>query len=137
MLDPTNVPPVDAGELLARFVTQRGQFRSKDKTLKQDLFVPHPRRDLSVTRHRDATEEELWAVGRDVAGALRRTLYGRGDLRSEECEVDSLRVKAKPLPNNPNHADVTGWPSQKQDQKAIAIKLAAAAGDLIPLPASP
>ena len=99
--------------------------------------MPHPRRDLSVTRHRDATEEELWAVGRDVAGALRRTLYGRGDLRSEECEVDSLRVKAKPLPNNPNHADVTGWPSQKQDQKAIAIKLAAAAGDLIPLPASP
>jgi hypothetical protein len=30
-----------------------------------------------------------------------------------------------------------GWPAQKQDQKAIAIKLAAAAGTLISVPVVP
>ena len=28
---------------------------------------------------------------------------------------------------NPNHADVVGWPAAKQDQKAIALVLAASA----------
>ena len=136
MIDPANVPPIDADELLARYVTQKSQYRPSDQTLKQNLFIPPPDLELSVTRHREATEEEIWKVGRDVAGAMQRTLYGRGDIRSGDCQIDSLRVEATPLlPENPNHADVTGWPPQKQDQKAIAIKLAAAAGELIPVPA--
>ena len=98
MLDPAAVPPVDANELLARFVTQRSQFRQGDRTLKQDLFVPHPRAELSVTRHRDATAEEVWRIGRDVATALGRTLYGRGDLRASDCTAHSLRVEPQPLP---------------------------------------
>lgn len=134
MLDPAAVPPVDANELLARFVTQRSQFRQGDRTLKQDLFVPHPRAELSVTRHRDATAEEVWQFGREVAAALGRTLYGRGDLRASDCTAHSLRVEPQPLPDNPNHANVLDWPVQKQDQKAIAIRLAAAAGKLIPAP---
>lgn len=134
MIDPANVPPVADAELLARYVTQKSQLRRSDRTLKQDVFVPHPRNELSVTRHRDATVEEIWQVGRDVAAALGRTLYGRGDLRSSDCKTNSLRVEAKPLADNPNHANVVGWPPQKQDQKAIAIKLAAAAGKLITPP---
>ena len=131
MLDSANVPPVDSDELLARYVTQKSQFRS-DQTLKQNLFIPHPHAELSVTRHRDATEAEVWQLGRDVAGAMQRTLYGRGDILCSECERLSLHVDATPqLPTNPNHADVVGWPEKKEDQKAIAIKLAAAAGKMV------
>ena len=137
MMDPENVPPVTDAELLARYVTTSRHFRSSDNTVKQDLFMPHPYIELSVTRHLDATELEIWEVGIDVADQIGRTLYGRTDIQACECNIDSLQVAAKPiLPKNPNHADIEGWPSAKQDQKVIALKLAASASKLISPPKS-
>jgi hypothetical protein len=135
MIDPENVPLVTDAELLARYVTTSRHFRSSDNTVKQDLFMPHPYIELSVTRHLNATESEIWEVGVDVAAQTERKLYGRADIQASKCNIDSLQVVAKPiLPKNPNHADIEGWPSAKQDQKAIALKLAASANKLISPP---
>lgn len=142
MLDPNNIPDVEDDELLARYATQSGHFRSGDKFVRQNLFLPHPRQELSVTRHRQATEGEIWSAGNHVATALNRTLYGRADIRASECKIATLRVIAKPIkdnpkvPDNPNHADITGWPTAKEDQKAIAQKLAAAATKLMSPPST-
>lgn len=133
MIDPGDVPPVEQTELLSRYVMQSGHFRS-DHTIKPNLFIPHPHQELSVTRHRDATEKELWSVGTNVADQQQRTLYGKAVILTSDCIVASLQVVAKPLHNNPNHADIEGWPSQKEDQKLIALKLAASASKLIPPP---
>jgi hypothetical protein len=137
VIAPNQVPPVADTESLARYVTQSGQFRAGDQTVKPDLFIPHPRQALSVTRHVDASEADIWDVGRDVPGGMGRKLYGRADIDAIQCNVDGIQVAAKPLLNNPNHADLEGWPIQKQDQKAIALKLAASASKLIPLPLEP
>lgn len=134
MLDPNNVPPVANDELLARYVTQSGQFRPSDNTVRQNLFLPHPHRELSVTRHLSATEAEIWAAGEDVSTKRDRKLYGRTDIQASACTLNGLRVFAMPILNNPNHADISGWPSEKQEQKAIALKLAALASKLIPCP---
>ncbi len=131
MLDPENIPPVNDGELLARYVTQSGQYRSSDNQVKPNLFIPHPYEALSVTRHLKANESEIWAIGNDVSSAMGRQLYGRTDIKAGKFKVESLRVVEKPLINNPNHADVEGWPIAKEDQKAIALKLAASASKLI------
>jgi hypothetical protein len=46
-----------------------------------------------------------------------------------------LRVVAAPiLPENLNHANVTGWPSEKPTQKIIAQQIAAAAGKALTPP---
>ena len=127
MIDPENVPPVSDNELLARFVTQSRQFRSSDQNVKQDAFIPHPRLELSVTRHLLATEAEIWEVGSAVAQGQGKPMYGRADLSALSCRAQSLRVEATPVDRNPNHADLAGWPMAKQDQKAIALKLAASA----------
>jgi hypothetical protein len=134
MIDPEKVPPIADIEMLARYVTQSGQFRSSDYTVKQDLFIPHPRPELSLTRHLDATEAEIWEIGVDVSNQMNRRLYGRSDIQASCCNIDSLKVIEKPLPKNSNHADIEGWPSAKQDQKAIALKLAASASKLIQPP---
>ena len=63
VMDPSHVPPVADDELLARFITQAKQFRPGDQTVKPDLFIPFRLTQLSVTRHREATVEELRAVG--------------------------------------------------------------------------
>jgi hypothetical protein len=137
MIDPNQVPPVEEAEMLARYVMQSGHFRQSDLTVKPNLFIPHPYQELSVTRHRDASETEIWAAGEDVATQQQKRLYGRADIQARSCIAESLRVTAKPFPNNPNHADIEGWPSQKQDQKAIALKLADAAGQLRLPPSAP
>jgi hypothetical protein len=137
MLDPRNIPPVEDDELLARYVTQSGQFRSSDNQVKPNLFIPHPREALSVTRHLEATSTEIWAIGNDVSTAMGRGLYGRVDIRAVKFRSESLKVIEKPLVNNPNHADIEGWPEAKEDQKAIALKLAASASKLISPPSTP
>ena len=136
MLDPETIPPVWATELLARYAMQRGHFRS-DLTVKHHLFLPHPYQELSVTRHLEATEAEIWQAGVNVATQQERTLYGRSDILASHCLGESLRVTAQPFSDNPNHADIEGWPTAKEDQKAIALKLAACATKLIPPPPTP
>ncbi|MBI3860671.1 MAG: hypothetical protein HY290_02115 [Planctomycetia bacterium] len=127
MIDQANVPDVGAEETLARYVVHSSHIRRSNQTLKPDTFIPHPYRDLSVTRHLLAIEEELWSVGEDVADASGKTLYGRGDIRVTVCTGQQLLVQAKPTSNNPNHADVTGWPADKPAQKIIAQEIAATA----------
>lgn len=136
MIDAANVPPVTPDELVSRFATQSKQFRA-DNSVKQELFLPHPRPECSVMRHRDAMEAEIWQIGSEVAASFPegRTFYGRADITAAACTIDSLCVVAKPiLPRNPNHADIEGWPASKEDKKALAQKLAAAASKLIPPP---
>jgi hypothetical protein len=70
MIDAASVPAVTPDELLSRFATQSGQFREANKTVKQELFLPHPRPECSVMRHRDARDEEIWQIGCDVAGSF-------------------------------------------------------------------
>jgi hypothetical protein len=124
MIDPSNVPPVEDTEILSRYVLQSRHYRD-DKTPRPELFMPHPHQDLSVTRHRDATEDELWEVGNNVAQQIGKTFYGRFDIQTKDCQIETLKVEAKPVKGNPNHADITGWSSSKPEQKALALKIAA------------
>jgi hypothetical protein len=125
MIDPANVPIVTEDETVARFVLSSNHVRRADSTLKPDAFIPHPHLDLSVTRHRSATEDELWSIGEGIAGERRRTLYGRGDVIVSAFTIRSLTVRANPTPGNPNHADVGDWPIEKSAQKNIAQQIAA------------
>jgi hypothetical protein len=139
MIDPNHIPPVADEELLARFITQTKQFRSSDQSVKPDLFIPFRLTELSVTRHRDATADELWQVGREVAALRQQTLYGRSDVRASDCTVGPLSVVADPIllpdePSNPNHANVAGFPAAKADQKALAIRIAHGASKRIAPP---
>jgi hypothetical protein len=123
MIDPADVPPVDAGELLARFVLWERHVR-RDGTVRPDVFVPHPHRDLSVTRHRSATTEEIWSIGRRVASLRAHTLRGRADAGTALFTRRGLVVAADPIAGNPNHASVSAWPPDKSQQKIIAQELA-------------
>ena len=126
MIDPQDVPPVEPAELLARFVLQSGHIRA-DGTVKQNVFIPYPHPDLSVTRYRSATSAEIWNVGHEVAQQRGLTFYGRANLKASIAIAQSLSVRAKPIDGNPNHADITDWPADKPLQKMIAQELAAAA----------
>lgn len=112
-------------EGLARFILFSNWIRNSDKTVKPDAFIPYPYPDLSVTRHIDLSEEALWNVGQHVADARSAKLYGRADIYAFTARRQRLGIDPAPVPNNPNHANVYGWPADKPAQKIIALQLAA------------
>lgn len=134
MIDPCNVPEVQPDEGLARFIFSRSHIRPSDGTIKSNAFIPPPNKKLSVTRHRDATEDEVWGVGKSIAIDREKTLRGRGDVVANTCLERGLAIRPDPvlghatLPDNPNHANVVGWPEDDPvRQKMFAIEIAAQA----------
>jgi len=120
------VQPVSPEERLARFVLRTDWVRS-DLTVRPEAFIPHPHKDLSVSRHLARPEPELWSEGKAVATARGLQLHGRADFLASDTLAQNLRVEADPLPENTHHAVVVGWPPEKAVQKIKALKLAAAA----------
>lgn len=124
---------VTSDEQLARFILFGDWVRKSNKTVKQDAFIPHPHPDLSVTRHKNLSEQELWQAGQGIADARPATLHGRADIRAAEVRRQALEVEPKPIASNPNHANVIRWPVGKPAQKIIAQELAAKA-NFVPMP---
>jgi hypothetical protein len=125
-----HLPPVSPDERLARFITVEKWIRA-DHTVRQDAFIPPKDLNLSVTRHLHMSQEQLWQIGQAVADAISEKrhakLFGRADLTAVACTGINLRVEPFPIPGNPQHTHVTGWPLDKPAQKSIAQQLAAAA----------
>jgi len=123
VLDPDHVPPVAPEERLARFVLFSRHFRSSDNSVKADAFMPHPLIELSMTRHLQATSDELWQEGGRVATLRSATLYGRADVLASAFAEQALNVEAAPLRENPNHVNASGWPPEKPQQKIKAMEI--------------
>lgn len=69
-------------------------------------------------------EAEIWTVGeREVAQKSSRTLRARADLSVATVHAKELRAHLDDIPLG--HANITGWPEEKSEQKLIAIELAA------------
>jgi hypothetical protein len=113
-------------ETLARFVVVRQWVRA-DRTLRPDAFIPYPWPNLSVTRRSVLSEEMLVTLGEAVARARDKPLLGHAQLEASIPRRASLEVLPDPLPENPLHANITGWPAEKPHQKMIALTLAASA----------
>ena len=114
-------------ENLARFVIARRWVR-ENRTVKPDAFMPPPDLNFSVTRHAALSIDELWARGRCVATEVGKTLYGRADVSAMEVRDAKLNAIEHRLDDNPEHAHIVGWPSEKPAQKLRAQQLAAVAG---------
>lgn len=134
------VPEIVAvDERLSRYLHQSNHIRKSNNTVTQNAFIPHPYTDLSVTRHLDLDETEIWSIGADIAQQNQKTLYGRADIEVSNFLEQNLRVISDPvLPSpgyrgNPNHAIVNGWPSDKPSQKIIALEISSKA-KYIPVP---
>ena len=59
--------PVDDAEQLARFVLTERHIRKSDGTVRAEALIPSPHVELSVTRHRDLSNDDVWTLGEDVA----------------------------------------------------------------------
>lgn len=112
-------------ELLARYITSSRWFRKQDQTVKQDAFIPSENPlELSVTRHINLTENDIWSIGQVIVRGTPRTLYGRADVEVGHVIAQRLSVVSQPVPDNQNHANIVGWPLAKNDRKMLALEIA-------------
>lgn len=136
-----SVPVADA-ERLARFILTTKHVPKVGGGVKAEAVLPHSRVELSVIRHRDLSEAELWRTGDEVAQQRREKekrafpLVGRVDFLAGVPRAQALDVVPAEGPDLPrNHADVIGWPAAKDSQMSLAQQIAAQSVFIAHLPA--
>jgi hypothetical protein len=80
-------------------------------------------------------EEETWRIGDEVGKDRGKTAVARANLAKSSVVSLGLSVDLSPGVHQ-NHADIGGWPREKDKQKLIALDLCAES-DLRLRPAQP
>jgi len=116
----------DSTDPLARYLTSRGHFSARENRVKSTAFLPPPDLKLSVFQIAGLSENEIWNIGEEcVSKPQGRTLYGRADLFVSIVQNFNLNVEPDNVP--PRHANIVGWPQNKDHRKLLALELAARA----------
>lgn len=129
MTDETPPQSLSDDALLSRFLVRKEWIR-QDGTARPDAFMPPESLELSVTKINDCTDREVWLRGQAVATARELKLCGRAEILASiirsRTQLDAVDA---PIPEDPMHAHIVGWPplTEKAMVKSIAQELAAAA----------
>ena len=87
--------------------------------------------ELLVFRVDGLNEEEIWTHARKYALPPGRNIHGRADMpQAAIAATDPLHVDYDDSP--PRHANVVGWPKEKDEQLALAQDLASVARSVRP-----
>ncbi|MEO8324952.1 MAG: hypothetical protein ABI618_03830 [Nitrospirota bacterium] len=95
--------------------------------MRHGAFIPSSSNlKLSVFRIYTLSDEEIWALAVEKVEPARGKVIGRGDLRVSGIIENSLRVPPDEDPES-RHADIVGWPDDRNHRATIAKVLAALA----------
>lgn len=117
-------------------IFQERHVNKETNKAKPNAFLPYKHVKLSVIRHRDITEAEVWEIGQEVSKLRNLPLIGRGDFLASVARGQGLDVvpdEGEGIPRN--HANVVGWPADRPTQMMKALEIAASAS-YVPAPKS-
>jgi hypothetical protein len=116
------MPPVDPEEPISRYIFSSSHFSAQLSRIKHNAFMPPPSGGTSVFRTSGLGEIEIWAIGQGISTQRGQQLHARGDLLTSD--VLSLALAVEPSEPPPRHANITGWPQEKDQVKLKALELA-------------
>jgi hypothetical protein len=92
---------------------------------KPGAFLPPPVvLKISALWRDQLSESEIWQIG-DLLGAKRqKPPLARADFGLVAVKEAKLTVEPDPEPH-PRHVNISGWPVEKDEQKAVAVLLCA------------
>jgi hypothetical protein len=111
-------------EPLGRYIFSKSHFSSENNKVKSSAFMPPIDLKLSVFRTRGLNEIEIWHIAENEIIKNKpspTTLYGRAEILSFAVKSAGLEIDPDNTP--PRHANIIGWPQEKDKQKMIAIEL--------------
>jgi len=115
------MPPLDPAEPITRYIFSSSHFSGQNNRVKHNAFMPCSG-EVSVYRTDRLPEPEIWAVGQGISTQRGQQLHARGDLLTSD--VLSLSLAVEPSEPPPWHANITGWPNEKDLIKLKAMELA-------------
>jgi len=128
------IDDIAPSERISRYILSRRQFSRDKQRVKYAAFLPPPSLEMSVYRTDTLKEAEIWEIGKvKVADPQNKTIHARGDIDATCIYAANLSIVPDPQPHK-LHANITAWPSEKSEQKMIAIELANAAKLFLPPP---
>jgi len=111
-------------EHLTRFLTSSSHYGAE--RVKPNAFMPMSgSTKISVFRIDKLREHLIWELGKSIGLTPERKLHGRGDFAAHIVSQQDLWIEPDNVP--PRHANITGFPLEKSEQKQIALELAAEA----------
>ena len=114
-------------ECISRFLVHTSEYSVTKQRVKHNAFFPPPNLKHSVYRTSGLDDSAIWEIGRSyVAEPREKTLKGRGDLRANVIFGVGLTLASDPTPH-PLHANIIGWPTDKDEKLQLSIELAEAA----------
>ncbi|MET0091845.1 MAG: hypothetical protein ABW068_17840 [Candidatus Thiodiazotropha sp.] len=115
---------VAANEQIARYILSKRHFSTSKRTVKYAAYLPAPNGETSVYRTSGVSEEDIWEIGQEnVAKPSGRTLYARGETTAGVILRTGLALFPESTPH-PLHANIMNWPSEKDEQKMLALEIA-------------
>lgn len=110
-------------ENLTRYILHKNHFTILHKRVKYAAFLPAPNGETSVFRVSGLDDNAIWEIGdKEVAIGRGIPVLGRANILASR--VFSRTLKIVPDDSPPRHANITGWPEEKSEQKLIAMELA-------------
>ncbi|MCC6213131.1 MAG: hypothetical protein IT513_18990 [Burkholderiales bacterium] len=125
-------------EDLARFLFSDKLFAKTTSRVKRHAFAPPDSGRLSVFRISELDDAAIWQFGRDAGSERGEAPRARADILAGVVRAQKLDVISAPEPHY-LHANIVGWPPEKEKIRAITLELAAKAVLKLPNvdPASP
>ena len=126
---------VDPRERLTRHIFSTRHFSTQKARVKPEALMPPPENlETSVFRTANLSEPVVWELGDLFVGAGRgKKPIARADLRASKVQESGLRLRPDSWPAR--HANITGWPKEKDERMDYAQLLAADAALVLRLEA--
>ena len=77
-------------------------------------------------------ETQIWAMGNLVGRGREKPVVARADFSSGAVLSAKLTIEHAPVSDIPDHVNLCGWPTRKEEQKAVALVLCAASQVVTP-----
>ncbi len=110
------------GEKITRFIRYNSHF-DEPNIVRHEAFLPHRKKiDISVFRITQITDSEVWKIGFEHVQKPDLPVYARADLFASNVYDNSLEV----IPSTEEHewhADITGFPVEREEHKVEDRKL--------------
>lgn len=104
---------------LTRFIFDARHFSKAKERVKPGAFLPEADLKTSALGKDGLKEAEIWGIGLLVGRDRGKPPKARADFSPMTVSKAALTIEHAPLPDIPNHINLCGWPSEKDEQKLV------------------
>ena len=110
-----------------RFIFEKRHFSVNPQKARPGAFLPDSDLKTSAVGKNGFTEEQLWNFGVLIGQERNKSPKARADFDAQVVAEAKLTIENDPQPSIPSHINLGGWPTEKDEQKNIAVFLCAKA----------